>query len=62
MSESKTICPFCGRLPGEQHAEDCPRYGPNRSWSFFERITMPDKIRNADKIRLYNLVRFLCRL
>jgi hypothetical protein len=24
-SESKTVCPHCGREPGGVHAHDCPR-------------------------------------
>ncbi len=62
MSESKTECPFCGRWPGDTHETSCPRYGPNRSYSFFERITMPDKVRNADMMRLYKIVKTLIHL
>ena len=25
MSESKTVCPFCGREPGERHGKKCSR-------------------------------------
>jgi len=62
MSESKVECPFCGRWPGDTHEESCSRYGPNRNWTWIERITLPDKIRNEDKVRLYHLVKFLIHL